>query len=139
MLEVAGIKSGTILADSQVLPAEVEGLLLDHRELPLCSELDVSLVADDHEVIREHFVIPTARRAEVIDAHRKLGEVSEEFITDSHKRDLAMMVYHPEMSEEVDVWYRVQIDEHHLLTYALHIGPSHRQEIKKKIEGQLQL
>ena len=138
-LEVADIKSATILADTVVLPAESEGLLLEHRELPVCSELNISLVADDHEVFRERFMLPTSHRSEVVEAHAELGKINTEFVTDSHKRDIAMGIYYPQLMEAVDVWYRVHIDEHHLLTYEVHIGPAHRQEIKKKIEGQLQL
>jgi hypothetical protein len=138
-LEVEDIKLATILADTVVLPAVTEGLLLEHRELPVCSELVVSLVADDHEVFRERFTLPTNRRGEVLDAHTELGKISTEFVTDSHKRDIAMGIYFPQLMEPVDVWYRIQVDEHHLLNYEIHIGPAHRQEIKKKIEGHLQL
>ncbi len=139
VLEVVNVKTATVLADTVLLPTECEGLLLEHRELPVCSEIDVSLTADDHEVFRERFMLPTNRRSEVVEAHAELGRINEEFVTDSHKRDIAMGIYFPQLMEVVDVWYRIHVDEHNLLTYEVHIGPAHYQEIKKKIEGQLQL
>ncbi|MBU0691380.1 hypothetical protein KKH18_06135 [bacterium] len=139
VLEVANIKSATILADTVILPAEAEGLLLEHRELPICGEIEVALVADDHEVFRERFMLPTNRRSEVVDAHLELSKINEEFVTDAHKRDIAMGIYFPQLMDIVDVWYHIHVDEHHLLTYEVHTGPAHYQEIKKKIEGRLQL
>lgn len=139
ILDVANIKTATVLADTVLLPTECEGLLLEHRELPLCSELEVALLADDHEVFRERFMLPTNRRSEVVDAHAELGKINTEFVTDSHKRDIAMGIYFPQLMEVVDVWYHIHVDEHHLLNYEVHIGPAHYQEIKKKIEGRLQL
>jgi hypothetical protein len=138
-IELTDVKTATILADSRMLPADTEGLLIEHRSLPLCADLDISLVADDHEIFRERFMLPTDRRTEVAEAHAELGKVSPDFVSDSHKRDIAMGIYFPDLSEEVDVWYRVSVDENYLLSYAVHIGPSNKQEIKKKIEGQLQL
>lgn len=60
-------------------------------------------------------------------------------MTDSRLRDTAMSVYFPDLCDEYDFWYRISVDEQGVLWFALHIGPSNHQNIKKRIEGIIQL
>jgi hypothetical protein len=138
-LELRNVKTAMVIAPNHPIPVAVEGLLLQHHEMPLAAELEVVLSADDREIVRERFFLPTPRRAEIMAAHRELAQMSPEFLTDSRLRDKAMSVYFPELCEEHDAWYRVAIDDNGDLTYAVHVGPSNNQEVKKRVEGRLQL
>jgi len=138
-VELRNIKTVMVIAPNHPTPISVEGLLLEHHVMPLAAEMEIILTADDREIVRERFFLPTARRSEVMEAHRELAKMSSDFLTDSRLRDMAMTVYFPELSEEYDFWYRISIDETGQLTYALHIGPSHDQGAKKRIEGALDL
>lgn len=138
-IELRNVKTAMMIAPNHPIPVAVEGLLLDHHEMPLAAEMEVILTADDREIVRERFFLPTPRRAEVMDAHRELARMSPDFLTDSRMRDTAMRVYFPELCEEFDLWYRVAIDEEGTLAYAFHVGPSRNQDVKKKIEGRLEL
>jgi hypothetical protein len=138
-LELRNVKTAMVIAPNHPIPVTVEGLLLQHHEMPLAAELEIVLTADDREVVRERFFLPTDRRAEIMDAHRELAKMSADFLTDSRLRDKAMQVYFPELSEKYDLWYRIGIDDEGCLRYALHLGPSHNQDMKKRIEGVLQL
>jgi len=138
-IELRNVKTAMVIAPNHPIPVAVEGLLLDHHEMPLAGEMEVILTADDREIVRERFFLPTPRRAEVMDAHRELARMSSDFLTDSRMRDTAMRVYFPELCEEFDLWYRVAIDDDGTLSYAFHVGPSNNQDVKKKIEGRLEL
>jgi hypothetical protein len=138
-IELRNIKTVMVIAPNHPTPISVEGLLLEHHVMALAAEMEIILTADDREIVRERFFLPTARRSEVMEAHRELAKMSSDFLTDSRLRDMAMSVYFPELSEEYDFWYRVSIDETGCLTYALHMGPSHDQSSKKRIEGTLDL
>jgi hypothetical protein len=117
----------------------VEGLLIEHHSMPLSAEMEVVLSADDRDIVRERFYLPNARRAEVMDAHRELAKMSTDFLMDARLRDMAMSVYFPELCEDYDLWYRVEIDDIGRLKWSLHMGPSHAQDVKKRIEGTLPL
>lgn len=138
-LELRHVKTAMIIAPNHAVPITVEGLLIDHHHMPLCAEMEILLAADDRDIVRERFFLPTPRRQEVMDAHRELAKMSSDFLTESRLRDTAMTVYFPELYEEYDLWYRLSIDENGRLEYGLHMGPSHSQDIKKRIEGSLQL
>ncbi|RPH96125.1 hypothetical protein EHM69_02395 [candidate division KSB1 bacterium] len=138
-IELRNIKTAMVIAPNHPIPVAVEGLLLHHHEMPLAAEMEIILSADDREIVRERFFLPSPRRAEVMAAHRDLAQMSADFLTDSRLRDTAMRVYFPELSEEYDLWYHVSLDDNGCLNYALHLGPSHNQDIKKRIEGTLQL
>jgi hypothetical protein len=138
-VELRNVKTAMVIAPNHPIPISVEGLLLSHRSMPLAAEMEVILAADDREVVRERFFLPTPRRAEVMAAHRELAQISSDFLHDSRMRDTAMSVYFPELSEEHDLWYRISIDENGTLTYKLHVGPSDCQDVKKCIEGTIQL
>lgn len=138
-LELKGVKTTMILAPEYPIPAEAEGLLVEHFERPLSSQMEVILTVDDRIVVRESFFLPTHQRRRAMEAHRQLVEMNSEVLTNAHLRDAAMSVYFPELVEEYDVWYRVHVNEDGLMRYAVHVGPSHFQDIKKEIEGELQL
>ncbi|MBU0508609.1 hypothetical protein KKH27_07230 [bacterium] len=138
-IELRNVKTAMVIAPNHPIPVTVEGLLLEHHEMPLAADMEVILTADDREIVRERFFLPTPRRAEVMEAHRELTKMSPDFLTDSRLRDTAMRVYFPELCEEFDLWYRVAIDEEGVLYYAVHIGPAGNQDMKKKIEGRLEL
>ena len=138
-VELRNVKTAMVIAPNHPIPIAVEGLLLSHRLMPLAAEMEVILAADDREVVRERFFLPTPRRAEVMAAHRELAQISSDFLHDSRMRDTAMSVYFPELSEEHDLWYRISIDEEGTLAYKLHVGPSNSQDVKKCIEGTIQL
>jgi hypothetical protein len=139
LIELKNIKAAMVLSPNHPWPVAVEGLLIEHRPLPLCAHAEITLWVGDRDVLKEDFYLPTDRREEVMEADRKLAELNSEFLTNEHLRNRAMAVYYPELADEYDLWYRIEIDEHGLMTYALHIGPSNHQDTKKKIEGQLQL
>jgi hypothetical protein len=139
MIVLKNIKSAMVLSPNHRWPIATEGLLLEHHTMPLSAHMEIILSAADREIIHEEFSLPTDRREEVTAAHRKLAEVSSDFLTNAYLRDRAMLVYFPELAEQFDLWYRISIDEHGMLNYAIHIGPSNHQEIKKRIEGTLQL
>jgi len=138
-VELRHVKSAMVIAPNHPIPICVEGLLLAHRVMPLAAEMEIILAADDREIVRERFFLPTARRSEVMAAHRELVQISSDFLHDSRMRDTAMSVYFPDFSEEHDLWYHISIDEEGLLTYKLHIGPSDHQDVKKCVEGRVQL
>jgi hypothetical protein len=138
-VELRNVKTAMVIAPNHPVPICVEGLLLSHRSMPLAAEMEVILAADDREVVRERFFLPTNRRAEVMAAHRELAQISSDFLHESRMRDTAMSVYFPELSEEYDLWYRISIDENGTLSYKLHLGPSDNQDVKKCIEGTVQL
>jgi hypothetical protein len=138
-VELRNVKTAMVIAPNHPIPITVEGLLLSHRLMPLAAEMEVILAADDREVVRERFFLPTPRRAEVMAAHRELAQICSDFLHDSRMRDTAMSVYFPELSEEHDLWYRISIDEEGILAYKLHVGPSNSQDVKKCIEGTIQL
>jgi hypothetical protein len=138
-VELRHVKSAMVIAPNHPIPIRVEGLLLTHRVMPLAAEMEIILAADDREVVRERFFLPTSRRAEVMAAHRELAQISSDFLHDSRMRDTAMAVYFPELSEEHDLWYHISIDQDGLLSYKLHMGPSDHQDVKKYIEGTIQL
>lgn len=138
-LELRNVKTAMIVAPNHPIPIAVEGLLVEHHHMPLCAEMEIVLLADDREIVRERFFLPTPRRQEVMAAHRELAKMSSDFLTDSRLRDTAMTVYFPELFEEYDLWYKLSITENGYLNYSLHMGPSHTQDIKKRIEGSLQL
>jgi len=133
------IKSAMVLSPNHPCPIEVEGLLVEHCRLPLAAHAEITMTVGDHEVVSEDFYLPTNRREEVMEADRKLADVNSEILVNENLRTRAMAVFYPELSAEYDLWYRIAIDELGLMTYALHVGPSDHQEIKKKIEGTLQL
>jgi hypothetical protein len=139
MIVLKNIKSTMVLSPNHRWPIATEGLLLEHHVMPLAAHMEIILTAADREIIHEEFSLPTNQREEVTAAHRKLAEVSSDFLTNAYLRDRAMLVYYPELAEEFDLWYRLSIDEHGMLDYAIHIGPSNNQDIKKRIEGTLQL
>jgi hypothetical protein len=139
VLELTGKKMTTLLSDLRPLPVEEEGLLLEHAFFPAGSHFELTLTADNHDVVKEEFRLPTALRDSVMEAHRKLAELNSEFLSDPRMLDTAMSVYFPELAEEYDLWYKISISADRRLMYALHIGPSHHQEIKKRIEGSLVL
>jgi hypothetical protein len=139
MIGFKDVKTAMVLSPNHRWPMEVEGLLVDHRRLPLGAGAEVSVTVGDREVVTERFYLPTPRSNEVIEAHRKLAEVNNEILVDENLRTHAMEVFYPELSDEYDLWYRIAIDEHGQLIYALHVGPSDHQEIKQRIEGSLQL
>jgi hypothetical protein len=138
-LELRNVKTAMVIAPNHPIPVTVEGLLLEHHEMPAASETELILSADDREIVRERFYLPSSKRAEIMDAHRELAKMSSDFLTDSRLRDKAMTVYFPELSDHYDLWYKIGIDHEGALEYAIHLGPSHNQEIKKRIEGRLQL
>ena len=138
-VELRNIKTAMVIAPNHPIPVAVEGLLMDHRVMPLAAEMEIILSADDREIVRERFFLPTPRRAEVMAAHRELAQISSDFLHDSRMRDTAMSVYFPELSEEHDLWYYISIGENGSLTYKLHMGPSLNQDVKKYIEGTIQL
>jgi hypothetical protein len=138
-VELRNIKTAMVIAPNHPIPITVEGLLLSHRPMPLAAEMEVILAADDREVVRERFFLPTPRRGEVMAAHRELAQICSDFLHDSRMRDTAMSVYFPELSEEHDLWYHISIDEEGNLSYKLHVGPSNCQDVKKCIEGTIQL
>jgi hypothetical protein len=138
-VELRNVKTAMVIAPNHPIPIRVEGLLLSHRPMPLSAEMEVILAADDREVVRERFFLPTNRRAEVMAAHRELAQISSDFLHDARMRDTAMSVYFPGLSEEYDLWYHISVDEDGTLSYKLHMGPSEDQEIKKCIEGTIQL
>jgi hypothetical protein len=138
-LELRNVKTAMVIAPNHPIPVAVEGLLLEHHTMPLSSEMEIILTADDREIVRERFYMPTPRRAEVMAAHAELAKMSTDFLTETRLRETAMAVYFPELAEDYDFWYRIAIDDVGVLSYALHIGPSNAQDIKKKIEGILQL
>jgi hypothetical protein len=138
-LELRTIKTAMIMAPCHRIPLSSEGMLLEHYNMPLAAELEVVLSADDRDIVRERFKLPTDRCQEILDAHRELAKMSPEFLTDSRLRDTAMSVYFPDLCDEYDFWYRISVDEQGVLWFALHIGPSNHQNIKKRIEGIIQL
>jgi hypothetical protein len=138
-LELRNIKTAMVIAPNHPIPVAVEGLLLEHHEMPLASEMELILSADDREIVRERFFLPSTKRAEIMDAHRELAKMSSDFLTDSRLRDKAMSVYFPELADKYDLWYKIGISDQGTLDYAVHLGPSHNQEVKKRIEGSLQL
>ena len=138
-VELRNVKTAMVIAPNHPIPVAVEGLLMDHRVMPLAAEMEIILSADDREIVRERFFLPTPRRAEVMAAHRELAQISSDFLHDSRMRDTAMSVYFPELSEEHDLWYYISIGENGSLTYKLHMGPSLNQDVKKCIEGTIQL
>jgi len=138
-IELHNVKSALVIAPCHGIPICAEGLLLEHHRLPMGAEFEVVLSADDRDIVRERFFLPSNHREELISAHRELVTISPDFLTDSRLRDKAMSVYFPELSLEYDLWYRLSVDEHGTLDYSIHIGPSHFQEIKKKIEGRISL
>jgi hypothetical protein len=138
-VELRNVKTAMVIAPNHPIPVVVEGLLLDHRVMPLAAEMEIILSADDREIVRERFFLPTNRRTEVMAAHRELAQISSDFLHDSRMRDTAMSVYFPELSEEHDLWYHICISENGTLTYKLHMGPSLNQDVKKCIEGTIQL
>lgn len=138
-IELRHVKTAMVIAPNHPLPFAVEGLLLEHHILPLAAEMEIMLTADDREIVRERFFLPTPRRTEVMAAHRELAQMSPDFLTDARLRDTAMAVYFPELSEEFDLWYRIAIDETGRLNFALHMGPTANQDVKKRIEGTLLL
>lgn len=138
-VELRNVKTAMVIAPNHPIPVAVEGLLMDHRVIPLAAEMEIILSADDREIVRERFFLPTPRRAEVMAAHRELAQISSDFLHDSRMRDTAMSVYFPELSEEHDLWYYISIGENGSLTYKLHMGPSLNQDVKKCIEGTIQL
>lgn len=139
MVGLKDVKVAMVLSPNHHWPVEVEGLLVQHRRLPLGAHAEVSVTAGDREVVTEKFYLPTHRMPDVMEAHRKLAEVNSEILVNEQLRTRAMEVFYPELSEEYDLWYRIAIDEHGLLNYAIHIGPCEHQELKQKIEGALQL
>jgi len=138
-IELRNVKTAMVIAPNHPIPVSVEGLLLEHHELPLAADMEIILTADDREIVRERFFLPTPRRTEVMEAHRELAKMSPDFLTDSRLRDTAMNVYFPELREEYDLWYRVGLDDEGNLSYAIHMGPSHNQDVKKRIAGRLEL
>ena len=139
LIEFKNIKTAMVLPPNHRWPVEVEGLLVERRKMPLCAHAEVTLTVGDREVLREEFYLPTHRREEVMEADRKLAEVSSEILTNETMRNRALQVYYPELSDDYDLWYRVAIDELGVMNYALHVGPTDHQDIKKKIEGTIQL
>ena len=138
-VELRNIKTAMVIAPNHPIPVTVEGLLLDHRVMPLAAEMEIILSADDREIVRERFFLPSNRRAEVMAAHRELAQISSDFLHDSRMRDTAMSVYFPELSEEHDLWYHISINDDGMLIYKLHMGPSQNQDVKKCVEGTIQL
>jgi hypothetical protein len=139
MIGFKNIKSAMVLSPRHPCPVEVEGLLVEHCRLPLAAHAEITMAVGDHEVVSEEFYLPTDRREEVMDADRKLADVNSEILVNENLRTRAMAVFYPDLSADYDLWYRIAIDETGLMTYALHVGPSDRQDIKKKIEGTIQL
>jgi hypothetical protein len=138
-VELRNVKTAMVIAPNHPLPIMAEGLLLAHHRMPLSAQMEIILTADDREIVRERFFLPTQHREEVIAAHAELAKMSPDFLTDSRLRDTAMLVYFSELSEEYDLWYRIELDEKGQLSYAIHMGPAKNQEVKKLIEGRLQL
>ncbi len=138
-IELRGVKTTMVIAPNHPIPIAVEGLLIEHHSMPLSAEMEIVLSADDRDIVRERFYLPNSRRTEVMDAHRELAKMSTDFLMDARLRDMAMSVYFPELSEDYDLWYRVEIDDIGRLNWSLHMGPSNAQDIKKRIEGFLPL
>lgn len=138
-IELRNVKTAMVIAPNHPIPVAVEGLLLKHHEMPLASDIEIILTADDREIVRERFFLPTPRRTEVMEAHRELAKMSPDFLTDSRLRDTAMNVYFPELREEYDLWYQIGLSDEGVLSYAIHMGPSHNQDVKKVIDGRLEL
>lgn len=138
-VELHNVKTAMVIAPNHPIPVSVEGLLLHHHVMPLAAEMEIILSADDREIVHERFFLPTPRRAEVMAAHRELAQISSDFLHDSRIRDKAMSIYFPELSEEYDLWYSISISDNGTLNYKLHMGPSANQDVKKRIEGTLQM
>ena len=138
-IELKNVKAAMVLPPNHAWPMEVEGLLVEHRRMPLGAHTEITMIVGDREVLREAFYLPTHRRDELMAADRKLADVNSEILTNENLRNRAMAVFYPDLSDDYDLWYRISIDQHGLMSYALHMGPSDHQEIKNKIEGTLQL
>lgn len=72
-LELRTIKTAMIMAPCHRIPLSSEGMLLEHYNMPLAAELEVVLSADDRDIVRERFKLPTDRCQEILDAHRELA------------------------------------------------------------------
>jgi hypothetical protein len=138
-IELKNVKSAMVLPPNHAWPLEVEGLLVEHRQMPLGAHTEITMIVGDREVLREEFYLPTHRRDELMEADRKLADVNSEILTNENLRNRAMAVFYPDLADDYDLWYRIAVDEHGLMSYSLHMGPSEHQENKNKIEGTLQL
>ena len=100
MIELKNIKTTMVLSPNHRCPVTVEGLLIEHRALPLCAHTSITLWVGDRDVLHEEFYLPTDRREEVMEADRKLAELNSEYLTNEHLRNRAMAIYYPELSAE---------------------------------------